>query len=133
MYDWLLFLHVLAAFALVAGLVILTAVTLRAPVPASAVSVADGLWGVGGIGTLVLGVWLAIDVDGYEVWDGWILGAIVLWVVAAAAATLGRRPARERYGAEGGATATARSPAWHWVAAAATLLLLADMIWKPGA
>jgi hypothetical protein len=40
------------------------------------------LWDLGGLATLVLGIWLAIYVDGYEVWDGWIIAAIVLWLVA---------------------------------------------------
>jgi hypothetical protein len=33
-----------------------------------------------GVGlTLVLGIWLAIDLDAYQPWDGWIIAAIVLW------------------------------------------------------
>ena len=28
---------------------------------------------------LVFGIWLALYVDGYEIWDGWILGALVLF------------------------------------------------------
>ena len=50
--------------------------------------VANFLWAVGGLGTLVFGIWLAIYVDGYEVWDGWIITAIVLWAIAT---ELGRR------------------------------------------
>ena len=37
------------------------------------------LWNVGGLGVLVFGVWLALEVDGYELWDGWIIAAMVLW------------------------------------------------------
>ena len=43
---------------------------------------ADRCWDVGGLGTLVLGIWLALHLDEYEFWDGWILGAIALWFVA---------------------------------------------------
>ena len=35
--------------------------------------------------TLVFGVWLALDVDGYGILDGWILIAFALWAVAGAA------------------------------------------------
>src|SRR4051812_50166187 len=31
--------------------------------------------------TLLLGIWLAIDLDAYHPWDGWILASIVLWAV----------------------------------------------------
>jgi hypothetical protein len=60
MYDWLLFLHVLAAFALVAAVVMISSVVLGAAAPPRVVSVANLLWDVGGLGTLVLGVWRAL-------------------------------------------------------------------------
>src|SRR4029453_6246266 len=31
--------------------------------------------------TLVLGIWLAIDLDAYQPWDGWVIAAIVLWAI----------------------------------------------------
>ena len=46
------------------------------------------LWAIGGLGTLVFGVWLALYVKGYEIWDGWIITAIVLWAIGT---ELGRR------------------------------------------
>ena len=125
MYDWLLFLHVLAAFLLIGTVVAHSAVVLGAPAPASTVSVSNVLWAVGGLGTLALGIALAIDVDGYEVWDGWILGAIVLWF---ATTELGRR-AQAALG-DPAAGALAR---WHWLRTLATLGLLVLMVWKPGA
>ena len=135
MYDWLLFLHLLAAFALAVTAVTYSAVALGATAGGPALRVADACWNVGGLGTLVLGIWLALYVDGYELWDGWIVGAIVLWVLATFAAVRGRRVARRR--APGGAAEGARplrpDPLMHWVGAAATVALLADMIWKPGA
>ena len=125
MYDWLLFFHVLAAFLLMTTVVAYSAAVLGAPAPARAVSLANVFWDVGGIGTLVLGIWLAIDVDGYEVWDGWILAAIVLWAVAT---ELGRR------GRVAGGEPPATAPAhWHWLRTAAILGLLVLMVWKPGA
>ena len=91
LYDWLLFLHVLAAFAFVAGIVLFTAIVIvvrRADGPAEAartlslIPIAEIVSGLGAVGTLALGIWLAIDVDGYELWDGWIIAALVLWVVS---------------------------------------------------
>ena len=43
---------------------------------------ADALWTLGSVAVLLLGIWLAIYVKGYEVWDGWVIAAIVLWAIA---------------------------------------------------
>ena len=40
--------------------------------------------GLGMGGTIVFGIWLAFALDGYAIWDGWIIAAIVLWFVGAA-------------------------------------------------
>ena len=96
MYETLLFLHVLAAFLLGVTAVTYSAVALGATAGGPALRVADLCWAVGGLGTLILGVWLALDVDGYEVWDGWILGAIVLWVIATGTGRGRRRSWGER-------------------------------------
>ena len=40
------------------------------------------LVGVGSVLVLVFGIALAVDIDGYHLWDGWILGSIVLWAIA---------------------------------------------------
>lgn len=126
MYDTLLFLHVMAAFALGVTAVTYSAVALGASTGTPAVKVADGCWAVGGLGTLVLGIWLALDVDGYEVWDGWILGAIALWAVAA---ETGRRAQLEL--APGGEASGATL--MHWLRTLAVVGLLVLMVWKPGA
>jgi hypothetical protein len=136
-YDWLLFLHVLMAFFLVGTVVIFSAFALGAPADPPLLSIANVLWAIGGLGTLVLGIWLALYVDGYEIWDGWILGAIGLWAVAT---ELGRR-AQVGYGTvtadpgEGGAGAAAPRQAalMHWLRSVAVLGLLVVMIYKPGA
>ena len=131
LYDWLLFLHVAAAFALVAGLVSLGVLVLGGGGPAlrrALVAPAVALWNTGGIGVLVLGLGLAIDVDAYQPWDGWILGAIVLWLVASGVGGPLTRGLRDR-----SALAPERARMLFAVAAAATLLLLVDMVFKPGA
>ena len=120
MTDTLLFLHVLAAFLLMGTVVMLSGVALGAAAPGRTVSLANVLWDVGGAGTLVFGVWLALK--DYDILDFWILAAIVLWAIAA---ELGRR-ARNAVG-------EASFAQWHWLRAAVVVLLLADMIFKPGA
>ena len=92
-YQWLLALHVLAAFSLVAALVLYSAViafSWNLAVPSDIARlfrisrVGDVAIAVGSIGTLVLGIWLAIDSDAYQVWDGWIIAALVLWALSMA-------------------------------------------------
>ena len=128
LYDWLLFLHVLAAFMLVASLAAYGALLLGTGAGAARRALAPpatALWNVGGIGVLVLGIALALEVDGYELWDGWIIAAVVLWLVASAAGGRLQRELRE------GAAGSAR--VLFAVMAVATLLLLIDMVYKPGA
>jgi hypothetical protein len=132
LYDWLLFLHVVAAFALVAGLASLGVLVFAGDAPAmrrAMVAPGIALWNVGGIAVLVLGVGLAIDVDAYQPWDGWILGAIVLWLIASGVGGPLTRGLRD----PSAALAPERARMLFAVAAAATLLLLIDMVFKPGA
>lgn len=144
--ETLLALHLLAAFATVTSIVMFIAVLVgarraRATTDALAVmrlsNVAALLWNVGGITVLIFGVWLALDADVYDILDGWILAAIVLWVVASAAGGPLTRGYREALGTGGeAALATVRSQRTvilHVVMALATLALLVVMIYKPGA
>ena len=78
MYDFLLLAHVFAAFAVLAMVVMYTAFVRGDPASRTAVFVAQVLDGIGGAGTLIFGVWLALYLDGYELWDGWIIAALVL-------------------------------------------------------
>jgi hypothetical protein len=128
LYEWLLFLHVVAAFLLVAGLAAYGVLVLGDGGDAARGALAPpalALWNAGGLGVLVFGIWLALDVDGYEPWDGWIVGAIVLWLVASGAG--GRLSRGVREGADD------RAALLLAVMAVATLALLVDMIFKPGA
>ena len=131
LYDWLLFLHVAAAFALVAGLASFGVLVLGGGGPAlrrARVAPAIALWNAGGLGVRVRGLGLAIAVDAYQPWDGWILGAVVLWLVASGSAGPLTRGLRDR-----SVLAPERARVLFAVAAAATLLLLVDMVFKPGA
>ena len=129
MYDFLLFVHVLAAFSLLAMVVMYSAFAFGGPAPQRAVSVAFALDAIGGVGTLIFGVWLALYVDGYELWDAWIIIAIVLWFVGSGAG--GRLGAGVREGKP--VQAMDGSRVMVAVMAVATLLLLLDMIFKPWA
>jgi uncharacterized membrane protein len=156
-HDWLLFLHVASAFALVSALVLYTvliAVVWNKDVPGDVArlfgisKVGDVLIAIGSIGVLVLGIWLAIEDDNYQVWDGWVIAAIVLWFVMGA---LGSRTGkiydatRERArtlvrdgnngpNAELRAMVQDRRGLWLHIAGIATVfVLLVDMIFKPGA
>ncbi len=129
----LLFLHVLAAFAMASTVVIHTAFALGAAPQSRPVTLtADVLWAVGGLGTIVLGVILALD-EGYSLLSGWIIGAIVLWM---GATELGRRAqvgfAGRGGGASGSSSYAAKATTMHWLRAAAVVAILVLMVWKPG-
>jgi hypothetical protein len=125
MYDWLLFFHLIAAFLLAVTVVMYSVLAMGETLTARGVFIADRCWDVGGLGTLILGVWLALYLDEYEIWDGWIIGAIVLWLVATGLGDTVRRRLAE------GETAAVTT--MHWLRTLAVLGLLVLMIWKPGA
>jgi hypothetical protein len=126
-YDWLLFFHMIAAFLLAVTAVTYSAVALGAATGGRTLFVADRCWDVGGLGTLILGVWLALYLDQYEIWDGWIIGAIVLW---AAATGLGESVRKRLAEAE---AVESRVALMHWLRTLAVIGLLVLMVWKPGA
>jgi hypothetical protein len=135
--SFLLFAHVLAAFLLLAMVVMYSSFALGGPAPKLAVTVAQVLDGVGGAGTIIFGIWLALYVNGYALSDGWIIVAIVLW---AAAAETGRRShaALQPATADGPQDAAAAGVdpmmiRWHVIRTVLIVVLLADMIFKPGA
>jgi hypothetical protein len=133
-YDTLLLLHVLAAFMLLTTVVIASAYVLGSPVTRSGAHVSNLLWDIGGLGTLVFGVWLALYVEGYGIFDGWVLIAIVLWLAATGVGSQLRiAPAGEQDAGAAPAPTLQRVAAMHWVRTVIVLLLLLDMIYKPGA
>ena len=100
------------------------------------------------VAVLVFGIWLAIDADGYEVWDGWVIAALVLWFVMGAfgsrtgkiynaARDRAKSLAREGNNAPNAELRTLvqdRRGLWfHTGGVIVVLLLLIDMIFKPGA
>ena len=146
-YDWLLLLHLLAAFVLIGAVVVSAGVlsaTWRTPSARDAIPLlrvgrlGDVLGRVGGLGTIVFGVWLAVDVDGYSLTDGWIIASLALWVVGGVTGALVARTYQEALAGAAGVTLgqtvrSARAVAFHGLLAAAAVGILALMIWKPGA
>jgi hypothetical protein len=132
-YDWLLFLHVLSAFALVVTVVVFSAFALGMAADSRLLAVGNAAWNVGGLGTLVLGIWLALYLDNYEIWDGWIITALVLFAIAT---ELGRRAQIGYTPAAPGETGAVGAPPaalMHWLRSLVILALLVVMIYKPGA
>jgi uncharacterized membrane protein len=155
--DWALAVHVLSAFAYVAGLVlfwVLVVAVRRVDTPEETlrmepiVKVGNVAVGIGAVGTIVVGVYLAFAVDSYAIWDGWIIAALVLWAVAGGlgqrtgvAYMQGMNRAKEldaagKTGADQELLALNRTQTGlmlQTLASLAVLLFLVDMIFKPGA
>jgi uncharacterized membrane protein len=153
--DWILALHLLSAFAYVAGMVVfwvLIYAVRRTDTPEGrirmnpVVRVGTVAVGIGAVGTIVFGLWLAFSVGGYHIWNFWIIAALVLWVIAG---DRGGRTGKEyqkgmtkaeelEAAGQTGPSAellalnrTAQGVRLHAIASAALVLLLIDMIWKP--
>jgi hypothetical protein len=153
--DWLIALHVLSAFAWIAALVLYSLVIAAGrglSVPSDVlrvfriVRVGDALIAVGMLGTIVFGIWLAVDE--YDLWDGWIIAALALWLVAGAVgdrmgriynATRDRARALQAEGREdaspelGALLRSQRGLVLHVVLVLVTAVILVLMVWKPGA
>ena len=155
--DWIFSIHLLFAATLVGGLVMswIVVVALRS------VDRADetlGLSRVGGVGTvcialgllgtIALGLWVAVLRAEFHPWDGWVIGAIVLWAVATAAVVQSfveyrkssqkarRLVASHAPGANTELKALNRTTTgllFRALASAAVVLIVIDMIYKPGA
>ena len=155
--DWALAVHVLSAFAYVGGIVlfwILVVAVRTVDTPAGTlrmgpiVKVGNAAVAIGGIGTIAIGIYLAFALDSYAIWDGWIIAALVLWAVSGAlgqrtgaAYMQGMNKAKEldaagQSGANNELLALNRTQAGvilHALTSVAVLLILLDMIFKPGA
>jgi uncharacterized membrane protein len=155
-YEWLLFLHVTGAFLFLGGVVVAwvlgTAAAFRELPGEIALllrltGIAAAAIGLGMLLTLAFGLWLVFDLDEYDLWDGWVIAALVLWVLSGALGGAGgkrdkeTRLLAERLAAEGDVpsrelVARVRDPLPLSLNIASTLLglaILALMIWKPGA
>jgi uncharacterized membrane protein len=154
-YDWLLFLHVTGAFMVLSGAVmagIFNFTALRRERPSDVVllfsltRIAAGVVTTGMLLTLAIGLWLVHDAD-YGYGETWVVLALVLWVIANALGGVGggrekaTRELAERLAAEGDApsaelVARLRDPVTltlSWGSGVLVIVILALMIWKPGA
>jgi len=106
------------------------------------------LIGIGSVAALVLGIVLAIDSDDYHPWDGWVIAAIVLWLIAAVAlfrsfVEYAKPVAKAKELIASGLTGpndeltalnrTSTGLLLRGLASAAIVLIVIDMIYKPGA
>ena len=155
--GWLLALHVLSAFTYVAAIVLFWALVVavrRADTPEATIElepvgkVGNIAVGIGATGTIVLGIWLAISLDEHEVWDFWVIAAIVLWALSAETGrrtgveyTRGLEKAKDlRSSGRTGPNAellalnrTSGGALLHLATTILVVLIVVDMIWKPGA
>ncbi len=153
-YDWLLFIHVTAAFFVLSGAVAIGAIqvaALRRERPSEVAlllrlaRIPEWLINIGMPVVLIFGIWLAEYLD-YGIFEGWVISAIVLWIVAAALGGLdGSRFKRARLEAER-AAAAGDAPSSElqarlrdqtalllsWGSGVAVLAMLVLMIFKPG-
>ena len=155
--DWIFALHLLSAATLVGSLVmswIVVVALYRVEAADATLSlnrvamVGTVLTVVGLVGAFGFGVWLAILRDAFQVWDGWVIAAIVLWLIAAVALSRSfveyAKPAGKARAlvASGQAGPNAELTALNRtstglllraIASGAIVLIVVDMIWKPGA
>jgi hypothetical protein len=151
--DWMLALHLLSAFAVAAALVLFTVLVVSgrrmttleqtrtlfrvAPVGNALITAGLGL-------VLVFGVILAVDSNRFNIWDGWVIAAIILFAVfggvgqrSGAYYTEVQKLAEEPGGGnEAEVLARLKAPTGatlHYATVALFLLIVLDMIFKPGA
>ena len=150
-YDWMLALHLLAAFAVGAALVLFSVLVVSGRrmttldqtrllfrlAPFGTPLIAGGT-----VLVFILGVILAIDHEEYQLWDAWVIIGIVLWALLG---WVGQRSGAyytevQKVAETGGPDAAAevfarlRAPTGarlHAATVALFVLLVLDMIYKP--
>ena len=155
-YQWALFFHILSAVLLAGGALtyhFLHLALLKRDRPSEIAALFGGAkiaataLQAGALGTIVFGIWLAFIGEPDYGFDGWVIAAIVLWVVANALGAVGGKIYEKgqklaaRLATEGDApsaelAAVIRSPKAAALTYASTTLIvviLVLMVWKPGA
>jgi hypothetical protein len=155
--DWIFAIHLLFAATLVGSLVMswIVVVSMRTvDTPGATLNlhrvgmVATGASVVGLAGVITAGIWLAILRVDFHPWDGWVIAAIVLWSVATVALLRSfveyAKPVEKAKAlvasGEGGSSAeltalnrTSTGLLLRVVASASIVIIVVDMLWKPGA
>jgi hypothetical protein len=150
-FDWMLAFHLLSAFAAATALVLFSVLvfsgrrmtTLEQTRTLFRIAPIGNALIIAGIGLVfVFGVILALDSDTFNIWDGWVIAGIVLWALFAG---VGQRSGKyydevqklaEQDGNEAEVLARLRASTGallHLATVALFLLILLDMIFKPGA
>jgi predicted outer membrane lipoprotein len=151
-YAWMLSLHLIAVFAVASALVLYSVLVVSGR-RMSTLAETQALFRVAPVGgpligagmglALAFGIVLAIDSSDFEIWDGWIVAGIVLWALLG---EVGRRSgvyytdvqklAETGAGAEAEVIARLRASKGallHVATVAIFVLLILDMLFKPGA
>lgn len=150
LYEWLMFLHIVAAMAWVGGLIILTVLAanvLRSGEPEALNRFVVSLRVLGPrvlapatVLVIGLGIWMVIESNAWDFGQTWILVAIALFAAAfligavfqSRAAIKGERAATAGYDQE----AVRQLRRWSWGMRLILVILLVatwDMVFKPGA
>jgi hypothetical protein len=155
--DWIFALHLLFAATLVGSLVMTWIVVVAMySVDTAALTlsfsrvgmIGSALTVAGLLGAITFGIWLAILRDDFQVWDGWVIAAIVLWAIATVAIVrsfveYAKAVEKARALVPSGQTGpdaelralnrTSTGLLLRALASLAVVLIVVDMIWKPGA
>ena len=154
-YDWLLFLHVTGAFMVLSGVAmagIFNVTAMRRERPSEIAllyrltQIDAGLITTGLLVTLAIGLWLVSDAD-YGYGETWVVLALILRLLAGALGGIGggrekaTRQLAERLATEGDAPSEELRARLHdpvtlalsWGSSLVVIVILALMIWKPGA
>ena len=155
--DWIFALHLLSAATLVGSLVMswIVFVPLRsADTPVATLGlnrvamVGASATAFGLVGAIAFGIWQTILRDAFQMWDGWVIAAIVLWALATVAVLrsfveYAKPVERARALVASGETGpdaelsalnrTSTGLVLRALGSAAVVLIVIDMIWKPGA
>jgi uncharacterized membrane protein len=155
-YDWLLFFHVTGAFLFLGAAVVAWVLGIAAALRErpSEIALLLGLtrfaaigFGLGTTLLLVFGIWLVADLAVYDITDGWIVGALVLFVFSIVIGGIGggrdkrTRMLAQRLASEGdqpsselaAAVRDPRALAYNIASTLAAFGVLVLMIFKPGA
>jgi len=149
LYDWLLFLHVLAAMVWLGGLVTLTAFGIRTLRSGQPDAVGRFVGSLPVIGPIVLapaslsvvgfGIWLVLDTDAWDFGQTWVWLALVLFggAFVIGAAFLSRAAIGAQRAVDAGDDDGAARQLRRWAVGSGTIVLLLvvaawDMVFKPG-
>jgi hypothetical protein len=152
-YEWILALHLLSAFAVASALVLFTVLVFTGRRMTTLEQTRD-LFRVAPIGValiiggaalvLIFGVILALDSGEFNIWDPWIIAGIVLWAILGGLgqrsgsyySDIGKQAQSNDAGTEAAVIARLRASEGaltHYAILGVFLLLVLDMIFKPGA